>query len=436
MYSMADAIGDSPEAAGRRRAQGRSQRRQRTVQGRERDRRVSEPTRCTTDTWRQATVRDASRGRLGPCPKHPATRREVARGVRAASVAAASRGGGAGERDEGGGVVSVWRVLREVGAVVQREGGSRRGEGGGGDGVVEAEAAVEQLVPGAGRPVREGSARVGPQLAEAVDERPRGEQRSEGGPLARRAARRLWDVLGGDVPDVGVEVRDVEVSEEDDRLAARLQRLQVGAHGRLPSVDAVVEPLEVLPRVWDVGRHRVAVRELDRDGAPLVDRLDGVERDARDLDAAPDEAHDARVAVLGGADRPVRRVVRQQPEQRRLGRGDILLLQLMLGDGEHVWLLRLDERGEQRLALVSILAVEQAVQAAHVPVHQHEATLRARLARCRGALDHVRLAGRNRLGRGRNLGGVGGDGTRRRGRLFGRGGFLLLVSLLLRRHGG
>jgi len=49
-------------------------------------------------------------------------------------------------------VVAIGRVLGEVGAVVQGEGGVVGDERGGGDGVVEAQPAVEQLVTAARRP--------------------------------------------------------------------------------------------------------------------------------------------------------------------------------------------------------------------------------------------------------------------------------------------
>ena len=49
-------------------------------------------------------------------------------------------------------MVAVGRVLGKVGAVVQGEGGVVGDERGGGDGVVEAQPAVEQLVAAARRP--------------------------------------------------------------------------------------------------------------------------------------------------------------------------------------------------------------------------------------------------------------------------------------------
>ena len=59
---------------------------------------------------------------------------------------------GAHQGHEAGRVVAVGRVLGKVGAVVQGEGGVVGDERGGGDGVVEAQPAVEQLVAAARRP--------------------------------------------------------------------------------------------------------------------------------------------------------------------------------------------------------------------------------------------------------------------------------------------
>ena len=215
-------------------------------------------------------------------------------------------------------MVAVRRVVGEMGAVVQAEWATRLHDRLGGDGVIESQAAIQQLrvghvresgraqiwrpatSEGRERRVRRGEAagvpgfpiecsstksirsrqatwlqgearergvravsvgaESGPlgrpasqnRTTEAVDVTV-GEELGKRGALLRSRACRFGDVLGGVVPDVHVEVSDVEVAEKHHRLALCLERLHVGTHRRLPRLDAVVEALQLLTRVGHVG---------------------------------------------------------------------------------------------------------------------------------------------------------------------------------------
>mmetsp|Transcript_11513 Transcript_11513/g.36590 ORF Transcript_11513/g.36590 Transcript_11513/m.36590 type:complete len:282 (+) Transcript_11513:474-1319(+) len=228
---------------------------------------------------------------------------------------------------------------------------------------------------------------------EGVDERGVGEESGEAGSLSGGEAGLFLELLEADV--VGVEVGrvaevwevgsivhvvyvssgegDVEVTDDDDGF---VEGGEVAREAAVPGLDAVVEALEGLAGVWNVGRDEDEGVELEGDDPALVgdDRVglrrlgEGPHLAEGPVDRRPHEHRHAGVALLRGRAREASRLEGAVERFQKLGlrRLDVSRIQLVLVQTQYVGLLRAHERDQRGQPVRPLRRVQRGSQSVHV----------------------------------------------------------------------